>query len=156
MAWLSVVLVATACVPRGTFYGPSRLPQDPALRLEVTPLAHKLGNLEVELRLVNESSRARRICIGYPWDYDVATATDSQRSEGYEVITSAHGKGLCDSPSVELAPGAAHSWTESLMHSLGDDTITNIRIKIRVYPLNLDGHAKRRDFLECVAEWAEA
>ncbi|HXV68158.1 MAG TPA: hypothetical protein VD738_04460 [Nitrospira sp.] len=93
---------------------------------------------------------------GYPWDYDLATATDSQRSEGYVVITSAHGDSLCNSPSVELGPGAAHEWEQSLMHSLGDEPVKNVRIKVRVYPLDPTGQAKRREYLELVAEWTEA
>ena len=103
---------------------------------------------------MNESSIPRSFCVGYPWDYDITTTNNTKSAEGYEVITSAHGKGPCYSQSFALGPGESYDWEQSLMHSPGDEAVTKIRIRIRVYPLDSKEQSKRRQYLELMAEWA--
>ena len=146
------LMLVVACAPKSTYFGPTKLTKDPPFTLGVEPVeGDRMNRLPIRLSLTNRSGATLTFCTGLPWGYE---ATVNGEAQGYESIISLGG--ICRSTPLEVDPSQTVKWEDELIFPGVPSGVADLRIEIRIYPLDANGRPHRKEFYELSAYWQAA
>lgn len=150
VATLLGLACSIGCVSKSTYFGPSLLREPPKIELGVQlGEDHRPGHLNIRLLLTSLSSVPETYCAGDISDY---VATVDGTPQGYEFITSAR-REICKSAPLAIDSMGTVEWEDDVIFKWDASKVDDLRITVRVYPLDQKARANPKRFYKMDAYW---